>query len=129
METNDQEFRRELLGQMSPEPDRLQHYRQEMKKMLDDNERGLRRERRWTTVLWLYAVALMTVFLLVSGLYHPTPERSWMASLTGMGVVLFYGGLELLKHFINRSRVEVLKEMKQLELRVLELDERLRTRA
>lgn len=97
--------------------------------MLDDNERGLRRERRWTTVLWLYAVALMTVFLLVSGLYHPTPERSWMASLTGMGVVLFYGGLELLKHFINRSRVEVLKEMKQLELRVLELDERLRTRA
>ena len=128
MEPNDKEFRRVLLEQMSPEPDRLDRYRKEMTQMLDNNERGLRLEKRMTIVLWLFGVTMMTAFLLMSGFYHPTPERSWMVSLTLMGVTLFYGGLELVKHFINRSRVEVLKEMKQLELRVLELDERLRSR-
>jgi undecaprenyl pyrophosphate phosphatase UppP len=127
MEPNDKEFRRGLLEQMSPEPGRLDRYRKEMTQMLDENERGLRRERRWTVVMWLYGIALMTVFLLVSGFYHPTPERIWMVSLTTMAMVLFCGGLELVKHFINRSRVEVLKELKQIELRVLELNERLRS--
>ncbi|HET6882392.1 MAG TPA: hypothetical protein VFI31_19660 [Pirellulales bacterium] len=124
METNDQEFRQGLLGQLSPETDRLNHYRKEMTNMIEENERGLRREKRWIVVLWLYGVAIFTAYLLISGFYHPTPERVWIVGLVSMGSVLFYGGLELLKHFINRSRVEILKELKQLELRVLELDER-----
>jgi len=41
-------------------------------------------------------------------------------------VILLYGGIELVKHFINRSRVEVLKELKGLELHLLALEERLR---
>jgi hypothetical protein len=127
METNDQEFRRQLLGQMSPEPDRLNQYRKEMAKMIEENERGLRFERRFAAVLWLYGVAIFTAYLLMSGFYHPTPERVWMVGLVSIGSVLFYGAIELVKHFINRSRVEVLKELKQLELRLLELDERLRS--
>lgn len=129
MEPNDKEFRRNLLEQMVPEPGRLERYRQEMTKMLDNNERGLRLEKRITIVLWLFGVAMMTAFLLMSGFYHPTPERTWMVMLALYAVILFYGGLEIIKHFINRSRVEVLKELKQLELHVLELDERLRQKA
>jgi hypothetical protein len=34
-------------------------------------------------------------------------------------VLLISGGVEIVKHFINRSRVEVLKELKSLELQVL----------
>ena len=40
-----------------------------------------------------------------------------------------FGGIELLKHFINRSRVEQLKEIKRVELEILELRELLQTRA
>lgn len=126
METNDREFRRELLGQMSPAPDRLAQYRQEMKNMLDQNERGLRREKRGMIAAWFFGVAMMVLFLLLSGFWHPTPERSWMATLASFAMLLLYGALEIIKHFINRSRVEILKELKQLELKVLELDERLR---
>jgi hypothetical protein len=37
-----------------------------------------------------------------------------------------YGGLEMLKMFINRNRVELLKETKQVQLQVLELQSMLR---
>lgn len=97
--------------------------------MLEKNEQGLRFEKRWTAVLWLYGVALMTAFLLVSGFYHPTPERTWMVSLVGMGMVLFYGALMIVRVIVNQTRIELLKELKQIELHVLELDERLRSRA
>ena len=40
-------------------------------------------------------------------------------------VILISGGVEVVKHFINRSRVEILKELKSLELQVLALNERL----
>ena len=126
MEPNEQQFRRNLLEQLVPEPGRLDRYRQEMTKMLEENERGLRKERRFTAVLWIYGVTIFTAYLLVSGFYRPTPERVWLVGLISIGSVLFYGAIELVKHFINRSRVEILKELKQLELRVLEIDERLR---
>jgi hypothetical protein len=129
MEPINEEFRRNLIGQLVPEPGRLDRYRREMTQMLEKNERGLRFERRFTTVMWLYGVAVMTVFLLVSGFYHPTPERSWMVILVGMGMVLLYGALMIVRVIINQTRVELLKELKQIELHVLELDERLRSRA
>ena len=127
MEPSNKDFRRNLIEQLIPEPGRLDRYRKEMAEMLDNNERGLRFEKRMTIVLWLFGVTMMTAFLLMSGFYHPTPERSWMATLALFAVILFYGGLEIIKHFINRSRVELLKELKQIELRMLELDERLRS--
>ena len=40
-----------------------------------------------------------------------------------------YPSVELLKHFINRSRVEILKEMKQVQLQMLELQASLTSRA
>ncbi len=57
------------------------------------------------------------------------PLLYYAASLTGdqdtwvrASVVLFIcGATELSKHFINRSRAEVLKEVKQVQLQVLEL--------
>ncbi|HWB10079.1 MAG TPA: hypothetical protein VG826_12680 [Pirellulales bacterium] len=126
MDLND-EFRRNLLGQLAPEQERLERYRQEVTLMLDKNERGLRREKWFMTVIWGFGVTLMTVFLLVSGLWHPTPERSWLVCLAMFAMVLVSGALEIVKHFINRGRVEILKEVKQLELRVLEIDQRLKS--
>jgi hypothetical protein len=41
---------------------------------------------------------------------------------------LLGGAVELLKHFINRARVETLKELKRLELEILELRGSLRGR-
>lgn len=127
MEPNEEEFRRNLLEQLVPEPGRLDRYRQEMTEMLGKNERGLRREKWGMIAIWFFGITMMLLFLMFSGLVHPTPERTWMATLAFFSLLLLYGAIEIVKHFINRSRVEILKELKQLQLRLLEIDERLRT--
>jgi len=42
------------------------------------------------------------------------------------GMLLLFGAVEIVKHLINRSRVEVLKEVKQVGMQILELRESLR---
>ena len=90
--------------------------------MLEKLDRRLRIERWGVTALWIYAVLLMTAMLLGVGFWGHTPELSMLA---GAFVFFVYGGIEIVKHFINRSRVEVLKELKSLQLHVLALEERL----
>lgn len=116
-------FRESLLAQQAPDPDRLARYRKEIQMTLEQNERGLRRERRYTIVLWLFLVATCTGFLIVGGARANTPLGVWFGVLACFWFL--FGAVELLKHFINRARVDVLKEVKALELRVLELQEQL----
>ena len=49
-------------------------------------------------------------------------------SLRFLAILGGFGGIELLKHFINRSRFEQLKELKRVELEVLELRDLLHAR-
>jgi hypothetical protein len=128
MESQDEGFRDRLLAHQAPAPDQLLKHRKEMQTMLERNERGLRREKWVTGILWLYAVAFTTAFLMVSGMWHTTPERVWFSMLAMVGFIDLFGAIEIVKLFVNRSRVEVLKEVKQLEMQVLELQELLRGR-
>ena len=118
-------LRDKLLAQSEParDADRFDRYQQETQAMLEKLERRLRIEKWGVTALWIYAVLLMTAMLLGVGFWGHAPEVSMLA---GAFVILIYGGIELVKHFINRSRVEVLKELKGLELHLLALEERLR---
>src|SRR6266478_3938660 len=121
MQIENDNLRDRLLGQQSPRTDKLAEYRKEVQAMLDQNEYGLRRERRYTTILWIFIVMMCTGFMIIGGL-HPTRVLGvWFGVLACFWLI--YGSVELLKHFINRGRVDVLKELKQLELRVVELQE------
>lgn len=95
--------------------------------MLERNEKVLRREKWYASAIWLMVVTIWVPFLVYGG-YHADEPRSafWAASAC---VWFLFGGIELLKHFINRSRVEQLKEIKRVELKVLELREALQGRA
>ena len=91
---------------------------------LEQNERGLRRERRYSAVIWLFLVATCTGFMIISGTHATTTLGVWFAVLACFWML--FGAVELLKYFINRARVDLLREVKGLELRVLELQEQLR---
>jgi hypothetical protein len=54
-----------------------------------------------------------------SGAKLDTPKAAWFGTLACFWLLV--GATELLKHFINRSRVELLKEIKQVQLQVLEV--------
>jgi hypothetical protein len=92
--------------------------------LLEKNEKRLRRDKFGVGALWLYLVALATVFLWMGGQRLSTPKGPWFGCLACF--LLIFGAVELLKHFINRARVELLKETKQVQLQVLELHELLR---
>jgi hypothetical protein len=125
MYTGNETLRDRLLAQHVPGPEKLARYQKEVAAMLDRNERGLRREKWGMWLLWGFAVAYLVVFLLLSGFWQPTPERTWFCVLAGAGLLVLCGAVEIVKHFINRARIELLKELKRLELEVLHLRESL----
>src|SRR5271165_1320118 len=118
MGTGNDNIRDRLLSRL-PQPANLAAYREEVAVTLEKNTKGLQRERWVVTALWLFMVALSTAFLLLGGLRSGTPLGLYFEILACF--CLIYPSVELLKHFINRSRVELLKEVKQVQLQVLEL--------
>ncbi len=123
METGNDSIRDRLLSRL-PLSANLAAYREEVAAMLGKNDKALRRETWVVTALWLFMVALSTAFLLLGGLRSGTPLGLYFEILACF--CLIYPSVELLKHFINRSRVELLKEVKQVQLQVLELQASLR---
>jgi Na+/proline symporter len=94
--------------------------------MLEVQEKKLRREKWYASLIWFYVVLLSTAFLGMSGFFAPDAVRGWFVALGIIAVVYVAAAVELVKYFISRSRVELLKEMKQLELQVVELRELVR---
>ena len=132
METNSHGLRDRLLEQHVPQAEKSKAYRKGIQAMLERNEKLLRREKWFVTGFWFVVVICLTAFLLWMGFANPTGMDSKNLAFTSMAasvlMMVLYGAIELLKHFINRSRVEILKEVKGVETQLLELREELRTR-
>jgi hypothetical protein len=128
MAPTDDNLRDRLLAEHAPDPGRLTAYRKEVQTMLEQHERVLRREQWVTGVFWVYVVLVATAFLVLSGFWPGAPDRAWFSMLGSLGILVVAGAAGLVRHFGHRSHVAVLKELKQLELRVLELQEQVRGR-
>lgn len=132
MESKPDSLRDRLLMQHIPQANKIEEYRKGVQAMLEHNEIRLRREKWFVTVFWLMVVPCLTAFLLWMGLANPLGMNAMSLAFTSMAasvaVMFFYGAMELLKHFVNRSRVEILKEVKGIEMQLLELREELRGR-
>ena len=118
MEPKDESLRERLLSRL-PEPANLEAYREEVVSLLAKNEKGLQRERKVVARLWIFVVLVSVGFLTAGGLYIDTPKGPWFGTLACFWFL--FGAVETVKHFVNRGRVELLKEVKQVQLQVLEL--------
>lgn len=87
--------------------------------MLERQEAGLRREKTMVVILWLTVVGLATIFMIVGGIRSQTLSGIWL----GISACFWFlfGTVFLIRYHINRSRIELLKELKQTQLQVLEL--------
>jgi hypothetical protein len=119
---------REGLLSRLPRPENLADYRKEVTTLLEKNEKTLRRQAWYSGAIWVWMVLLGTAFFLLVGQHPDKPRAAWLAAYMGSFACFFLisGAVELLKYFINRARVEVLKETKQVQLQVLELHDLLR---
>jgi hypothetical protein len=120
-------LRERLLDQVAPERGRYDAYRREVEAMLSYNEKWLRREKWYSGALWVFLLLMSMSFLYMGSLRIDSPKGAYFGALACFWMLI--GAVELLKHFINRSRVEVLKEIKGVELRLLAIEERLGTGA
>jgi hypothetical protein len=83
------------------------------------NEKRLHREQFWTIFEWGFAVSFFVTCLMRGPRWLAGPAGNFLEAFTFL--FLIFGAMEMVKHFVNRSRVEILKEVKQLQLQMLEL--------
>jgi hypothetical protein len=121
MEKQPEPLRERLLAQFEPDRAKLATYAKEVQAMLEKNERTLRLQKWYAGTIWIFVVALSTSFLVLGGQRGDTPAGTWLGILACFFMI--GAAVELVKYFINRSRVEVLKEVKGIELQLLEIKE------
>ena len=117
-------LRDRLLGQWEPSRPSYLTYRKEVETMLANQEKALLREKRFTVVMWFFTILLTTGLLTGSGLLMQHKIEGTFVAVSAVFWFLF-GSVFLFVHQINKSRFEVIKEIKGVELRLAALEERL----
>ncbi|MGB9405986.1 MAG: hypothetical protein WCA89_00515 [Terracidiphilus sp.] len=118
MEKQNDSVRDRLLARL-PQPENLAAYREEVASGLAKNEKKLSWVKWMARSTWLVLIVYWAVVF--------NRGETWLATPNGhvftfVVVFLFICGFfQILKYFVLRSRVEILREVKQVQLQVLEL--------
>jgi hypothetical protein len=115
MEPNDNSIRDRLLSE-SPNPGDLAGYRQQVSSSIEASQKRLRRERLLVTGFWIFCAVSATAWLWFSADAARLPRGPFLAC-----IFFTWGGVEVVKHYVNAVRVDVLKEIKQIQLQVFTL--------
>ena len=107
-----------LLSRL-PRPANLTSYQEEVTSLLAKNEKALRRNKGTVVRVWIFAIAVSAPFLWMAGRHFGTAQGNWFLGLACFWFL--FGAIEVVKHVVHQSRVELLKEVKQVQLQVLEL--------
>ena len=112
---------RERLLSRLPQPENLAAYREEVVSGLERRERRLNWTKWGARALWVYVVGfgLVCFYRGEEWLTTPDGQKLEMASL----ILFICGAVQLIKYFIFRRGLEILKEVKQVQLQVLELQD------
>ncbi len=114
-------LRNQLLNAAAERSARHTQYQQEVQLMLSDLEKKVRIEGRMVAAQWIFLVFLTTAFMLIGGWKHETMTGMWF-SLQGI-IWFLVGTVFMLMHGFNRLKLDMLKEIKRVELSVLEVKE------
>jgi hypothetical protein len=116
-------LRNKLLDAAAELPARHTQYQKEVQLMLSDLEKRVRFEGRIVAAQWIFLVLLTTAFMLIAGWKHQTMTGMWFG-LQGLFWFLC-GAVFLLMHRFSQLNLALLKEIKRVEVTVLELKESL----
>ena len=129
MSEPDDSLKERLLRQHKPDPEKLATYRKETQAMLEREEQRLRFHARFTAAMWILLVAMGVMYALVAGYSADKPTKVYFTIGLTLMMLMIGGAVQLVGSFINRARLEVTKEIKGLELKVLEMETLLRERS
>ena len=116
MEQRNENIRERLLASL-PQPENLAAYREETASLLAKHEKALFWERMVSTACYVVLFAeTIAIFSWGQKFTTTTIQSAWLA-----GIVLFVAAVAEMRYRIYRSKVDTLKEVKQVQLQVLEL--------
>jgi len=116
MPTEHDPLRDRLLGQL-PKPGDVAKYRALITRVSGQNEKRIKRERVLVTAFWIFCAASATAWLWFDPSFDTGLRKPFLAC-----IFFTWGGVEVIKHYINACRVDLLKEIKQLQVQIFELD-------
>lgn len=119
--TPEDKFRDQLIVQEKRSNELYIKYKREVGTMIDNESKALRKQKWITLPLYVYLVLLSTVFFTVGGYLKDPTTKLWFGLMACFMMII--GTVFLLIFGINRTRVEMIKEMKEIQLRVIELQE------
>jgi hypothetical protein len=115
------DLRERLLAGL-PQPENLAEYREETAALLARHARALRWDR-FTAYALVFLAALLFLWSFYPG---PLGGAAVYSFRFGSAVLYFVGAIFVLRHHIYDSQVATLKEIKQVQLQILELQASLR---
>lgn len=115
MALDDNLLRDRLLSGL-PKPDDVAHYRRSVALLIGSNEKRLRREKILTSAFWILCAISGTAWLWFSAESAGLPRGPFLAC-----IFFTWGGVELVKHHVNAARVDILKEIKQMQVQIFAL--------
>jgi hypothetical protein len=123
MEKQNESVRDRLLARL-PQPENLAAYREETASLLARHEKAIFWEIFLAQILYWLAAA---VWVTVNSTWGPKVDTNGKILLESLaGFLLFMWLFNAMNSRISRSKVDLLKEIKQLQLQVLELQASLR---
>ncbi len=94
--------------------------------MFEREERRLTLQNRFTAAMWLLVVAMGTMYALVAGWAAEKPVKVYFSIGVTLLMLLIGGAVQIIAGFVGRARLEVTKDVKGLELRLIEIERLLR---
>lgn len=120
-------IRDRLLSKETYSPEMYEQYRKEIEEMLNKESKKLQtfiRIGKWIIrPVFIYLILLGTAFMLIGGSLEDPTKKLFFAIIGSTCMIM--GGVMLLNHFINEARLVLLKELKEIQLRVFELYEKI----
>ncbi|ABF40825.1 hypothetical protein Acid345_1824 [Candidatus Koribacter versatilis Ellin345] len=104
-----------LLSQL-PDSGELADYRKKVATIVETDRRRIRVERVIATSFWIFCAISAAAYLWFGDTWSQLPRAPFLAC-----IMFLWGGVEVLKHHIHSAEVELRKEVKQLQVQVLEL--------
>lgn len=118
MEQQNDNLRERLLSRL-PQQENLPRFQEETASLMARHERALFWER-WSAkiVLWM---GIAVYFVAISAWARKLYPAQRVGLEVGAAFLLFTGAIQGVGYMISRSKVDILKEVKQVQFQVLEL--------
>jgi len=124
MDPQPESLRNQLLDAAPERSARYTRYQQEVNAMLSQLEARVRLEKRMVIAQWIFVVLLTTAFMLIGGYHIDKSTAALWFCIQGVFWFLF-GTVFLLSARFSQLKLDLLKEIKRVELAVLEVKETL----